>query len=95
MKSLKENSITSEEMGMYWKENYDGFYWWEAPIECQALLIEAFDEVAHDQQSVDDLKVWLLKSKQTQNWQTTKATTEACYALLLAWHRLARNRIEC
>ena len=83
MKSLKENSITSDEMGMYWKENYDGFYWWEAPIESQALLIEAFDEVAHDQKSVDDLKVWLLKSKQTQNWQTTKATTEACYALLL------------
>jgi len=83
MKSLKENSISSEEMGMYWKENYDGFYWWEAPIECQALLIEAFDEVSHDEQSVDDLKVWLLKSKQTQNWRTTKATTEACYALLL------------
>ncbi|HSY76112.1 MAG TPA: hypothetical protein VK890_04605, partial [Bacteroidia bacterium] len=83
MKSLKENSITSEEMGMYWKENYDGFYWWTAPIECQALLIEAFDEVSHDEQSVDDLKVWLLKSKQTQNWRTTKATTEACYALLL------------
>ncbi|MGP8216435.1 MAG: alpha-2-macroglobulin family protein [Bacteroidia bacterium] len=83
IKSLKENSISNEEMGMYWKENYDGFYWWEAPIECQALLIEAFDEVAHDEQSVDDMKVWLLKSKQTQNWHTTKATTEACYALLL------------
>jgi len=25
----------------------------------------------------------LLKQKQTQNWRTTKATTEACYALLL------------
>lgn len=83
MKSLKENSITSEEMGMYWKEDYDGFYWWTAPIEAQALMIEAFDEVAHDTKSVDDLRVWLLKSKQTQNWQTTKATTEACYALLL------------
>ncbi|NNM94798.1 MAG: hypothetical protein HKL88_04950 [Bacteroidia bacterium] len=83
MKSLKENSLTSEEMGMYWKEDYDGFYWWTAPIEAQALMIEAFDEVAHDTKSVDDLRVWLLKSKQTQNWRTTKATTEACYALLL------------
>ena len=83
LKSLKENSISSEEMGMYWKENYDGFYWYEAPIESQALLIEAFDEVSRDQKSVDDLKVWLLKSKQTQDWKTTKATTEACYALLL------------
>ena len=83
MKSLKENSLNSEEMGMYWKENYGGYYWYQAPIEAQALLIEAFDEVANDKKSVDDLKVWLLKSKQTQDWKTTKATTEACYALLL------------
>ncbi len=83
MKSLKENSLTSEEMGMYWKENYEGYYWYQAPIESQALLIEAFDEVTKDKKAVDDLKVWLLKSKQTQDWKTTKATTEAVYALLL------------
>lgn len=83
MKSLKENALVSEEMGMYWKENYEGFYWYEAPIECQSLLIETFDEVAGDKKAVDDLKVWLLKSKQTQNWESTKATTEAVYALLL------------
>ena len=29
------------------------------------------------------MKVWLLKNKQTKNWPTTKATTEAVYALLL------------
>jgi hypothetical protein len=80
---LKENALVSEEMGMYWKENYEGFYWYEAPIESQALLIEAFDEVANDKKAVDDLKVWLLKSKQTQNWESTKATSEAVYALLL------------
>lgn len=83
MKSLKENSLNSEEMGMYWKENYEGYYWYQAPIESQALLIEAFDEVSNDKKAVDDLKVWLLKSKQTQDWKTTKATTEAVYALLL------------
>lgn len=83
LKSIKENSLNSEEMGMYWKENYGGYYWYEAPIEAQALLIEAFDEINNDKKSVDDMKVWLLKSKQTQNWQTTKATTEAVYALLL------------
>ncbi|TND10387.1 MAG: hypothetical protein FD123_29 [Bacteroidetes bacterium] len=83
MKSLKDNAIVSDEMGMYWKENYAGYYWYQAPIETQALLIEAFDEVAKDTKAVDDLKVWLLKSKQTQDWKTTKATTEACYALLM------------
>jgi uncharacterized protein YfaS (alpha-2-macroglobulin family) len=29
------------------------------------------------------MKLWLLKQKQTQDWKTTKATVEACYALLL------------
>lgn len=83
IKSLKENSLNNEEMGMYWKENYSGYYWYQAPIEAQALLIEAFDEIASDKKSVDDMKVWLLKSKQTQDWKTTKATAEAVYALLL------------
>lgn len=82
MKSLKENSLNSEEMGMYWKENY-GYYWYQAPIEMQALMIEAFDEVLNDTKSVDDLKTWLIKSKQTQHWGTTRSTTEAVYAMLL------------
>lgn len=82
LKSLKENSINSEEMGMYWKENY-GYYWYQAPVEMQALMIEAFDEITNDTKAVDDLKTWLIKSKQTQHWATTRATTEAVYALLL------------
>ncbi|GAB3037391.1 alpha-2-macroglobulin family protein [Spirosoma pulveris] len=32
---------------------------------------------------VDEMKRWLLRQKQTQSWSSTKATTEAIYALLL------------
>jgi len=81
--SIKEFSTSSEEMGMYWKTNIGGYYWYEAPIETQALLIEVFHEVTDDKQAVDDMRVWLLKQKQTQDWNTTKATVEAVYALLL------------
>ena len=83
LKSLKENGIVSEELGMYWKENTESWYWYQAPIETQALLIEAFSEIENDFATVDELKVWLLKNKQTNSWKTTKATTEAVYALLL------------
>ncbi len=83
VKSLKEFSITSDEMGMYWKDVEAGYYWYQAPIETQAMMIELFDVVGKDQASVNDLKVWLLKQKQTQDWKTTKATVEAVYALLL------------
>ncbi|TCK68546.1 alpha-2-macroglobulin family protein [Winogradskyella wandonensis] len=83
LKSLEENSITSEELGMYWKENTASWYWHQAPIETQALLIEAFSEIQNDIETIDNLKIWLLKNKQTNKWETTKATTEAVYALLL------------
>jgi hypothetical protein len=84
IRSLKENSINKEEMGMYWKEwTPGGYYWHQAPIESQVMMIEAFMDIDKNNTTVDDLKTWLLKQKQTQNWKTTKATAEACYALLL------------
>jgi uncharacterized protein YfaS (alpha-2-macroglobulin family) len=81
--SLKENSISNEELGMYWKENTASWFWYQSPIETQALLIEAFSEIENDIKIVDELKIWLLNNKQTNSWKTTKATTEAVYALLL------------
>ena len=94
IKSLKERSITNDEMGMYWKNNKPGYFWYQAPIETQAIMIEAFDEVANDKTSVENLKKWLLKQKQTQNWKTTKATSEAIYAILLhGKNLLASNNI--
>ena len=84
IKSLKENSINNEELGMYWKEwDQHGYWWYQAPIESQAMMIEAFSEIEKDPKTIDDLKTWLLKNKQTNNWKTTKATADACYALLL------------
>jgi TonB-dependent SusC/RagA subfamily outer membrane receptor len=83
LKSLKENSITSNELGMYWKSNAAGYYYYQAPVETQALLIETFSEIENDTKTIDNLKIWLLKNKQTNRWKTTKATTEAVYALLL------------
>lgn len=83
LKSLKETSITNDELGMYWKNIRSGWFWYQAPIETQSLLIEAFNEIEKDTKTVDDLKTWLLKNKQTNDWQTTKATAEACYALFL------------
>ena len=83
MKSLQERSVTSEEMGRYWRDTELSWWWYRAPIETQALMIEAFDEVADDAQAVEDCRVWLLKQKQTQDWKTTTATADAVYALLL------------
>ena len=81
--SLKEYAQQSEDMGMYWKDNISGYYWYQAPVETQAMLIEAFDEVAKDGEAVEEMKIWLLRNKQTNDWRTTKATSQAIYALLM------------
>lgn len=80
--SIKEKAVESDEMGMYWKENQPGWFWYQAPVETQSLLIEAFDEVSKDEKSVEEMKVWLLKNRQTNQWNSTKATTKAVYALM-------------
>ncbi|MFL9843216.1 alpha-2-macroglobulin family protein [Flavobacterium rhizosphaerae] len=80
---LKESSANNEELGMYWINNKSGWWWYTAPVETQALLIEAFAEVGNDIKSVDAMRVWLIKQKQNKHWATTKATTEAVYALMM------------
>ena len=83
MASMKERSKLDEELGRYWAELELSWWWYRAPIETQAVMIEAFDEVLGDQKTVEECKIWLLKQKQTQDWKTTKATADAVYGLLL------------
>jgi TonB-dependent SusC/RagA subfamily outer membrane receptor len=89
--SLKEHAIIDHEKGMYWKENVAGVSWFDSPVETHAMLMEAIaasdahnSALTGEQRTkvLDDLRLWLLRNKQTTNWKSTKATTEAVYALL-------------
>ena len=80
--SLKETTSTNDEIGMYWIENNSGYGWYQSSIATQALLIEAFAEIDKDNETIDAMKVWLIKNKQTNRWSSTKSTTEAVYALM-------------
>jgi uncharacterized protein YfaS (alpha-2-macroglobulin family) len=80
--SLIETSQQSEELGMYWPKNQLGYFWYQNPVETQSLLIELFAEAGKTKEA-EEMKIWLLRNKQTNNWKTTTATAQACYALLL------------
>lgn len=58
--SLRQRAIVHEELGMYWKNTWS-CYWYQAPVESQALMIELFHDVENDFTTVDQLKIWLLK----------------------------------
>jgi len=81
-KSLLERSLEHEELGRYWNEG-NGYNWHELPIERHALMIELMAEMGESKDLLNELKLWLLRNKQTNNWKTTKATAAAIYGLLI------------
>ncbi len=82
MRSLRERAVTDEDSGMFWRDLEHSWWWYRAPIETQALMIEAFEEVMRDSASVEECRIWLLNQKRARDWKTTKATADAVYAIL-------------
>lgn len=84
LRRLKEKSLQSDEMGLYWRDNRSSWWWYQRPIETQALLIQAFAEITpDDRQTIGQMQQWLLKQKQTTRWGNDRATTEAIEALMV------------
>jgi hypothetical protein len=89
--SLKERAVDADVkpgaekdswQGMWWRDPHPAWWHWAtAPIETQAVMIEAFDEVAGDADSVEALKAWLLAQKRTSRWPGNVATADAVAAL--------------
>ena len=86
--SILEHSVTTEEFGMFWRDTEHSWWWYRAPIETQAMMIEMFNEISQDKEAVRECQVWLIKQKQTQAWKTTKATADAVYSILLGGDNL-------
>jgi uncharacterized protein YfaS (alpha-2-macroglobulin family) len=86
--ALLENTVMDSKQGMYWKSAYAGF-WYQSPIEHQSQMIAFMSELNLNKpeaslvRNINSMKTWLLLNKQTNNWRTTVATADACYALLL------------
>ncbi len=80
---IKQKALYSDEMGMYWRDNRAGYFYYQRPVETQALLIETFREVTpSDTLSIAQMQQWLLKQKQTTRWSSDIATLRAIFALM-------------
>ncbi|WP_367390076.1 alpha-2-macroglobulin [Lewinella sp. LCG006] len=79
--SLKERSLHTEEMGRYWKQS-NGYYWYQNNVETHVRLLELFAAMNADEETLSELKIWLLRNKETNRWETTKATAAAVFGLV-------------
>ena len=81
--SILDRATQKPEMGMYWNANKSGYYWNQSPIETQSYIIQFFTAMGGLDKEVQQMQLWLLRNKQANAWETTKATTLACHALLI------------
>ncbi len=82
IKSYREHATISDEMGMYWANNRANVFMSQSAVSVHTFIMEAFKEVGASTDEMDSMKKWLLKQKQTQQWESTHATLDAVYALL-------------
>lgn len=80
---LRKTATVSDEQGMFWANNRRGSDFNTSPIDVHTLLMFAFHELSPDTDETNRMKQWLLNQKQTQNWESTPATVNAIYAILL------------
>jgi uncharacterized protein YfaS (alpha-2-macroglobulin family) len=86
--SFKETAHRNTNTGMYFDAPIKKWDIWNSPIETEAAMMECFNEVGKDSASVDEMKHWLLTEKRSNRWQSSKATAEAIYAMLLTKNQL-------
>ena len=83
VKSLKEYTVYTEEMGRYYDTRRANYSWYDYKIPTEVAAIEAIQLVApQDKQTVDEMRRWLLQEKRTQTWNTPINSVNAIYAFL-------------
>jgi len=91
IQSLLETAIKSIELGMYWAHNKSGFYWSERPVSVHAAIMQAIHEVGGRPAELQEMKIWLMRQKQTQQWNSPIASLHAIAAITDTGDRLAMN----
>ena len=82
VRSIKEYTVVTPEMGRYFDTPKAGYAWNGYRIPTQVAAMEAIQCVEKDEEMLEEMKLWLLKQKQVQCWNTPLATADAVYALL-------------
>ena len=83
IKSLKEYTVYTEEMGRYYDTPRASYSWRDYRIPTQVAAIEALQRLSPDDtQTIDEMRRWLLQQKRTQAWDTPLNSVDAIYAFL-------------
>ncbi len=92
VESLLEHTVTTSEMGRYFDTQRAEWSWKSYRIPTQCAAIEAMNYFGRSAEA-DDMRLWLMQSKRTQMWETSRASTDAVYALLATSDSLNQSKV--
>jgi len=82
IKSLREHASHTPDEGMFWANNQAQSFLFQSATCIHTFMMQAFYETGSKPEEMDEMKRWLLKQKQTQQWESTPATVNAVNILL-------------
>jgi uncharacterized protein YfaS (alpha-2-macroglobulin family) len=82
VKSLREHASNKPDLGMFWANNQLESFLSQSAVCVHTFIMEAFRETGAASGEMDEMKRWLLKQKQTQEWESVPATVNAIDILL-------------
>ena len=90
--SLKEFLTKTDEQGMFFAFNENPYTWGGMQMQAHVDVMEALEAIGGNSDTVEEMKLWLLKQKQTQQWNSPVATADAVFALLMKGANLLDNQ---
>ena len=79
--SLKEHLMRTDERGTFFAFNETSFWGW--PARAHVRTMEALSLTGKDDETVEEMKLWLLSRKRALQWDSPISTVDAVYALLM------------
>ncbi|MBQ7553569.1 MAG: alpha-2-macroglobulin [Bacteroidaceae bacterium] len=90
--SLKEHMVDEDEMGAHFAFLDKPYTWAMIPVPQHVAVMEALKYVGGHDELIEEMKMWLLKQKQTRGWNSSVCTVDAIYALLCRDANLLANK---
>lgn len=83
LQSVMEYMVSNDEMGSYFDTYKAGYSSFDYRIPVHVSAMEAIMRLGDNKETLlDDMRLWLLKQKQVQVWDTPVASVNAIYAFL-------------
>ncbi|MGI6479829.1 MAG: MG2 domain-containing protein [Salinivirgaceae bacterium] len=90
-KAIDGSAVVHHEKGVFWRQNVQGWEWYQAPISTQVRIMEFYQAMTAPTEKIEAMKIWLISNKRTHMWNDGLSTSEAVYALTTSGKNWLKN----